>query len=108
MKHLSQISHDIFAQFYTGSNGARKVNCILDDNSVRFIVFENGKKKFAFIPLIPGTFYAFITMSYIAQAKIGFGMGWGAAYAVGAVLAVAYLAFALWFGGKRAAKLGVK
>lgn len=45
MKHLSQISHDIFAQFYTGSNGARKVNCILDDNSVRFIVFENGKKK---------------------------------------------------------------
>ena len=71
-------------------------------------LFENGKKKYAFIPLIPGTFYAFITMSYIAQAKIGFGMGWGAAYAVGAVLAVAYLAFALWFGGKRAAKQGIR
>ena len=54
-------------------------------------MFENGKKKFAWIPLIPGGFYAFITMSYIAQAKIGLGLPWGISYVIGAVLAAAYV-----------------
>ena len=71
-------------------------------------MFENGKKKFAWIPLIPGTFYAFITMSYIFNAKIGFGLAWTPAYIVGGVLAAAYLVCTVWYGNKRAAKLGVK
>ena len=71
-------------------------------------MFENGKKKFAWIPLLPGTFYAFITMSYIFNAKIGFGLAWTPAYIVGGVLAAAYLFCCIWYGNKRAAKLGVK
>ena len=71
-------------------------------------MFENGKKKFAWIPLIPGGFYAFITMSYIAQAKIGLGLPWGISYVIGAVLAAAYVGGVIWYGGKRAAKIGLK
>ena len=72
-------------------------------------MFENGKKQYAWIPMIPGTFYAFVTFGYIINAKIGFGVAnWTVVYIVAAVLAAVYLAFVLWFGGKRAARLGVK
>lgn len=43
MKLLSKAAHDIYSDFYTGTNGNRTVNCILDTNCVRFIVIENGK-----------------------------------------------------------------
>lgn len=33
--------------------------------------------------------YAFITMTCIAQAKIGLGLPWGISYAIGGILAVA-------------------
>lgn len=61
----------------------------------------NGKQKFIWIPLIPAVFYTFVTITYIANAKIGFNLPWGAAYAVGAVAAVAYLAVVIWYGNKR-------
>lgn len=35
----------IFKEFYAGKNGSREVTCILDDNCVRYMVFENGKLK---------------------------------------------------------------
>ena len=68
-------------------------------------MFENGKAKYVWIPLIPGGFYAFITVTYIVNAKIGFGMPWGVSYAVGAVACVAYIAAILAYGKKRAAAL---
>ena len=71
-------------------------------------MFENGKKKYVWIPLIPGGFYAFITVTYIMNAKIGFNIPWGGAYAIGAVAAVAYVAIILWYGNKRANKLGIR
>lgn len=71
-------------------------------------MFENGKRKFVWIPLIPGAFYAFITMTYIANAKIGFNIPWTIAYIIGITCAVAYVAVILWYGGKRAAKLTAK
>ncbi|MCD8159534.1 MAG: hypothetical protein LUD77_11850 [Clostridiales bacterium] len=43
MKNLQKAEHDIFKNFYTGTNGDKKVNCILDSNCVRYIVFKSGK-----------------------------------------------------------------
>ena len=68
-------------------------------------MFENGKSKFAWIPLIPGGFYAFITITYIVNAKIGLGMPWSVSYAVGIAAAAAYVCVAVWYGKKRAAGL---
>ena len=66
-------------------------------------MFENGKGKFAWIPMIPGGFYAFVTVTYITNAKIGFGLPWGAAYTIGAVACVAYVIAVVLYGKKRAA-----
>jgi len=64
-------------------------------------MFENGKKKYVWMPLIPGTFYAFATVTYIMNAKIGFNIPWGPAYTIGAAAAVAYMVVTLWYGSKR-------
>ena len=66
-------------------------------------MFENGKGKYAWIPMIPGGFYAFVTITYIMHAQIGFNLPWGAAYAVGAVACVAYVAVVIWWGRSRSA-----
>lgn len=39
-------------------------------------MFENGKGKWAWIPMIPGCFYTFICVTYIANAHIGFNIPW--------------------------------
>ena len=64
-------------------------------------MFVNGKKKYVWIPMIPAVFYAFVTVTYIMNAKIGFNLPWGAAYAVGAVAAVIYLIAVIVYGKKR-------
>lgn len=64
---------------------------------------ENGKSKWIWIPLIPGVFYTFITVTYISNAKIGFNIPWTGAYVIGFVAAVAYLGVLLWYGKKRGA-----
>lgn len=66
-------------------------------------MFLNGKQKFVWIPMIPAVFYTFVTITYIMNAKIGFNLPWGAAYAVGAVAAIVYLAVVIWYGNKRKA-----
>ena len=68
-------------------------------------MFENGKAKFVWMPLIPGAWYAFVTVTYIANAQIGFHIPWNIAYVVGVVAAVAYVAAIIIYGKKRAAKL---
>ena len=65
-------------------------------------MFMNKKAKYAWMPLIPGTFYAFVTTTYLANAKIGFGLPWNTAYIIGGVAAAAYLAAVIWYGKKRA------
>lgn len=64
-------------------------------------MYENGKVKFTWMALLPGAFYAFVTMSYIFNAKIGFGLSWSAAYVIAAVLTVAYVAAVCVSGSKR-------
>jgi len=66
-------------------------------------MFKNGKRRFVWMPLIPGTFYAFATVSYIMSAKIGFNLPWTVSYIIGGVAAAAYLAVILWYGNRRAA-----
>ena len=66
-------------------------------------MFEHGKGRYVWIPLLPGGFYAFVTVTYIVNAKIGFGLPWGASYAIGAVATVAYVAGTVWYGRRRAA-----
>ena len=68
-------------------------------------MFENNKGKYAWIPMIPGGFYAFVTVTYIVNAKIGFGMPWGVAYTVGGIACVAYVAAVVFYGKKRASAL---
>ena len=68
-------------------------------------MFENGKAKFVWMPLIPGAWYAFVTVTYIANAQIGFHIPWNIAYVVGVVAAVAYVAAIIIYGKKRAARL---
>jgi len=67
-------------------------------------LFENGKGKWCWMPLGPGCFYTFITITYIMNAQIGFNIPWGMAYVIGAVAAVVYGAILLWYGRKREAK----
>lgn len=45
MKQLIKVNHEIFNEVYEGTNGTRRVVCILDKNCVRYIVFEGSKKK---------------------------------------------------------------
>ena len=68
-------------------------------------MFENGKSKWVWMPLIPGAFYAFVTITYIMNAAIGFNLPWTAAYVIGTVCAAAYLVGIIMYGKKRAAKV---
>lgn len=71
-------------------------------------MFENGKKQYVWVPLIPGAFYAFVTVTYIMNAQIGFHIPWTYAYIIGAVAAAAYVGVILWYGGKRIARMPLK
>lgn len=73
--------------------------------SITIWMCENGKAKWIWMPLIPGAFYTFVTVSYLANAKIGFNLPWGAAYTIGAVLTVAYVSALVWYGKVRGAKI---
>jgi len=91
----------ILWRYFAWSNQALSLFAFL---AISIWMFENGKKRYVWMPLIPGTFYACVTMTYISGAKIGFNLPWNYAYVIGIVLAVAYLAVILWYGKKRAAQ----
>lgn len=54
--------------------------------------------------MIPGGWYAFICVTYIANAKIGFNIPWTIAYIIGVACGVAYVVACCVYGKKRAAK----
>ena len=66
-------------------------------------MFENGKKRYSWMAIIPGSFYTFATTAYIMNAKIGFNLPWNIAYILGALVALAYAAILVVYGNKRAA-----
>lgn len=45
MLELKRENNETFKEFFTGTNGNKTVNCILDDNCVRYIVFEGLRVK---------------------------------------------------------------
>ena len=59
------------------------------------------KKKW----VIPAAWYTFVTVTYIANAQIGFHIPWTPAYIIGVCAAVAYVGIVVWYGKKRAARL---
>ena len=67
-------------------------------------MFENNKAKFVWMPMIPGVWYAFVTITYIVNAKIGFNVPWGGAYVIGAAAAIIYGGVIIWYGKKRASQ----
>lgn len=67
-------------------------------------IFVNKKSKFVWMPVIPAAFYAFVTSSFIFNAKIGFNLPWPAAYGVGAAFTIVYLVVILMNGKKKAAQ----
>ena len=71
-------------------------------------MFENSKAKWVWIPLIPGAWYTFVTVTFIANAQIGFHIPWTPAYIIGVVCAIAYVVACCMYGKKRAAKLLAK
>ncbi len=65
-------------------------------------MFENGKSKYVWVALIPGTFYTFICVTFIVNAQIGFNVPWIPSYIVGVCTSLAYAAAICFYGRKRA------
>ena len=93
---------NILWRYFAWSNQTLSLFAFL---AISIWMFENGKVKFVWVPLIPGAFYAFITVTYIANAKIGFNIPWTYAYIIGVVAAVAYVLAICAYGKKRSASL---
>ena len=98
---LNANGFNILWRYFAWSNQTLSLFAFL---AIAIYLFENGKGKFAWIPLIPGGFYAFITITYIMNAKIGFNLPWGVAYVIGVVAAAAYVVAIVMWGKKREAK----
>ena len=89
---------NILWRYFAWSNQTLSLFAFL---AISIWMFENGKSKFVWIPLIPGAFYTFVTTAYLLNAKIGFGLPWTVAYIIAAILCVAYAGVILWYGNKR-------
>ena len=95
---------NILWRYFAWSNQTLSLFAFL---AIAIWMFENGKSKWVWMPMIPGAWYTFITVTYIANAKIGFNIVWPVAYGIGIAAAVAYVGIILWYGNKRSAKLNI-
>ena len=91
---------NILWRYFAWSNQALSLFAFL---AISVWMFENGRAKFVWMPLIPGAWYTFITVTYIMNAKIGFNIPWAGAYVIGVCAAAAYTGVIIWYGRKRAA-----
>ena len=69
--------------------------------TVTIWLISHGKRRVAWMPLVPLAFYAFITCTFLLSARIGFNLPIQVAYAVGAIFAIAACALSLWWGSRR-------
>lgn len=67
---------------------------------ITIYLIGKGHKIAAFMSLLPGAWYAFITFSYICNAKIGFHIPMNIAYVLGVAFALAYMVVVYWKGTK--------
>lgn len=96
---------NILWRYFAWSNQSLSLFAFL---AISIWMFENNRAKFVWIPLIPGAWYAFVTVTYIVNAKIGFNLPWAASYAIGIAAAAVYAGAILWYGKKRAARKAQK
>ncbi len=68
--------------------------------SILIWLMSHGKRKYLWIPLIPLSFYAFITASYILSAKIGFSLPLSVSYIIGGVFSCLIAACSIYKGAK--------
>ena len=99
---LNSNGFNILWRYFAWSNQTLALFAFL---GISIWMFENGKGSYVWIPLIPGAWYTFITITYIMNAQIGFNIPWPIAYVIGVVAAVAYVAIIVWYGKKRAARI---
>jgi carbon starvation protein CstA len=57
---------------------------------ISIYLLGKGNKTAAFMSLVPGTWYAFITFSFICNAPIGLGLNYNVSLILGAVFALSY------------------
>ena len=93
---------NILWRYFAWSNQTLSLFAFL---AISIWMFENGKGKFVWVPMIPGAWYTFITITYIMNAKIGFNIPWTYAYIIGVVAAVAYVVAICAYGKKRSSNL---
>ena len=93
---------NILWRYFAWSNQTLSLFAFL---AITIWMFETGRGKYAWMPLIPGTWYTFVTVTYIMNAQIGFHIPWTPAYIIGVCAAVAYVGIVVWYGKKRAARL---
>ena len=96
---------NILWRYFAWSNQSLSLFAFL---AITVWMFETGRGKYAWMPLIPGCWYAFVTVTYIVNAKIGFNVPWMGAYIIGIVAAAAYLIILVWYGKKRTAAKAAK
>lgn len=89
---------NILWRYFAWSNQSLSLFAFL---AITVWMFETGRGKYAWMPLIPGTWYTFITITYIVNAKIGFNVPWTAAYVIGVAAAIVYAVILIWYGKKR-------
>ena len=105
---FAKLNADGFAilwRYFAWSNQALSLFAFL---CITVWMFENGKAKWSWMALLPGGFYAFIVITYITNARIGFNVPWTGAYIIGIVLAAAYVAALVLYGKKRAARAAAR
>lgn len=91
---------NILWRYFAWSNQSLSLFAFL---AITVWMFETGRSKYVWMPLIPGAWYTFITVTYIANAQIGFHIPWLGAYIIGVAAAAAYVAVLIWYGKKRSA-----
>lgn len=91
-----------FARLWSYFGWANQTLAVFAFVAIIIWMYENKRQKFLWMAYIPACFYAFCTVSYIVNAPIGFRQQWPVAYAVGAVVTLAYFVVLLWYGNKKA------
>lgn len=96
---------NILWRYFAWSNQTLSLFAFL---AITIWMFETGRSKYAWMALLPGTWYTFITVTYIMNAQIGFHIPWNGAYIIGIIAALVYCLALIWYGKKRSAAKAAK
>ena len=92
---------NILWRYFAWSNQSLSLFAFL---AITVWMFETGRSKICLDAAHPGRMvYVRITVTYIANAQIGFNIPWLGAYIIGVVAAAAYVVLLIWYGKKRSA-----